>query len=170
MAFNEAGIVTFTHQVWAAGVNTTQENYEFDPTPLSPLSGYPTLPGSENNYNLNYSLSGVSLDIAVGSFGTFGTSSTQHHSKNDVIGVLYNRNSSTELHSLSTVTLAAPINGGTATVLQSRLPVPFTIATINEENIAVIYNVTEVGTQTAATSGFKASSPDRRRRRQQLGI
>lgn len=169
MAFNEAGIVTFTHQVWAAGLNGGPDNYNFAPSPVSPLSGNPVLPGFENNYNLNYSLSGQNRDVVVGTFGTFGSASVDHHDDNDVIGVLYNRTDSTTLHSLSTITLTSPY-GGTNTVLTSRLPIPFTIATVNEENIAVVYNVTATGTQTPATSGFKASSPDRRRRRQQLGI
>ena len=172
MAFNTNEIIAFNHSCYSAGEDTTSENIVPPPSPAGPLSGYAISPGAPANfYNLNYSISGQNMDIVVRRFGDQGTNNP-HGGNAKIVGILYNRNGSTALHTASAVHLESPYNGTSSTItckLPSVRSTNTVIATIDENNLTVYYHLSSAGAGTstlhAVSSGYKGTGPNLRRKK-----
>jgi|TARA_R100000781_G_C4075706_1_gene126007 hypothetical protein len=172
MAFDTNEIIAFSHSCYSAGEGTTSTNITPPPAPAGPLSGYAISPGAPANfYNLNYSISGQNDDIVVRRFGNQGTNNP-HGGNAEIVGILYDRNGSTALHTASAVHLESGYNG-TSSTLTCKLPsvrsTNTVIATIDENNLTVYYHLSSAGAGTATlypvSSGYKGTGPNLRRKK-----
>ena len=186
MAFDTNDIRAFTHSCYAAGEDTDNNNFTPPPSPFSPLSGFAISPGAPADfYNLNYTLSGQNDDVVIDVPCTQGTSN-HHGGDAKIVGVLYNRDQSTALHTVSAVNLipaqgdAADAADGALTSITCKLdataavyPAGTIIATVDTNNLTVYYQLTAVNPAGTTTlfpicSGYKATGPNMRRK-QHLG-
>ena len=175
MAFDTNEILAFTHSVMAAGEDTTNQHFTPPPSPASPLSGFPISPGAPADfYNLNYSLSGQNDDIVIRRPGNHGTANP-HGGDAKITGVLYFRDQITAMHTASAVHLEPTYNGNSTTItcklpaVESVYPAGTIIATVDENNVTVYYQLTSAGAGTTTLhlvcSGYKGTGPDMRRKK-----
>tara|TARA_R100000908_G_scaffold63601_1_gene45041 strand:+ start:198 stop:731 length:534 start_codon:yes stop_codon:yes gene_type:complete len=172
MAFDTNEIIPFSHSCYGAGEGTTVDKIVPPPSPFSPLSGFPLSKGSPANfYNLNYTLSGQNEDIVVRRLGDQGTNNP-HGGNAEIVGVLYNRDSTTALHTMSAVHLEPAYNGTSSTItckLPSVRSANTVIATIDSNNLTVYYHLSSAGAGTSTlhpvSSGYKGTGPNLRRKK-----
>ena len=172
MAFDTNEILAFTHSVMAAGEDTTHQHFTPPPSPASPLSGFAISPGAPADfYNLNYSLSGQNDDIVIRRPGHHG-SANPNGGAAKITGVLYFRDQITAMHTASAVHLEPTYNGNSTTItckLPSIKSKAHMIATVDENNVTVYYQLSSAGAGTTTlhpvSSGYKGTGPDMRRKK-----